>query len=249
MSLTLTPDSISLSKLSDISYPLVPTYRTYTTTISPNTPNLSLTPTSMSIKTEMSPPYTTSLNTFNSLNLSQLSQLSPMSQMSQMSPFSPLSTVSTTLLNVNPNALSMLAVKPTVYVDIDTGLNDSYVVQKDVTKYFMYKALDKWIYNDFPSVLKYLVYKDGKVSLIKKLSDKENNEVSKDSEKALEAKADFIEDKILNESRTREILIRIMRELGLKWFELPYREGLVKEVMERFLKKKLKKMVSGEKDD
>jgi hypothetical protein len=229
MSLTLTPDSISLSKLSDISYPLVPTYRTYTTTISPNTPNLSLTPTSLSIKTEVSPPFTTTLNT--------------------LSPLSPLSTATTTLLNVNPNALSMLAVKPTVYVDIDTGLNDSYVVQKDVTKYFMYKTLDKWIYHDFPSVLKYLVYRDGKVSLIKKLADKENNEVSKDSEKALEAKVDFIEEEILNESRTREILIRIMRELGLKWFELPYREGLVKEVMERFLKKKLKKMVSGEKDE
>ncbi len=232
MSLTLTPDSISLSKLSDISYPLVPTYRTYTTTISPNTPNLSLTPTSMTIKTEVSPPFTTSLNT-----LSPLSGLSPLTT---------LSTGTTTLLNVNPNALSMLAVKPTVYVDIDTGLNDSYVVQKDVTKYFMYKTLDKWIYNDFPSVLKYLVYKEGKVTLIKKLADKENNEVSKDSEKALEAKADFIEEKILDESRTREILIRIMRELGLKWFELPYREGLVKEVMERFLKKKLKKMVSGD---
>ncbi len=244
MSLTLTPDSISLSKLSDISYPLVPTYRTYTTTISPNTPNLSLTPTSMSIKTEVSPPFTTTLNSLSGLTgLSQLSTLSPFSQISQ------LSTGTTTLLNVNPNAVSMLAVKPTVYVDIDTGLNDSYVVQKDVTKYFMYKTLDKWIYQDLPSVLKYLVYRDGKVSLIKKLGDKENNEVSKDSEKALEAKADFIEEKILDESRTREILIRIMRELGLKWFELPYREGLVKEVMERFLKKKLKKMVSGEKDD
>lgn len=232
MSLTLTPDSISLSKLSDISYPLVPTYRTYTTTISPNTPNLSLTPTSMSVKTVVSPPFTTTLNSLTGLSV-----------------LSPLSTGTTTLLNVNPNALSMLAVKPTVYVDIDTGLNDSYVVQKDVTKYFMYKTLDKWIYQDFPSVLKYLVYKDGKVSLIKKLADKENNEVSKDSEKALEAKADFIEEKILDESRTREILIRIMRELGLKWFELPYREGLVKEVMERFLKKKLKKMVSGDDDE
>ena len=200
----------------------------------------------MSIKTEVSPPFTTSLNTFSPLSgLSQMSTFSPLSQLSQLTTLSN----GTTLLNVNPNALSMLAVKPTVYVDIDTGLNDSYVVQKDVTKYFMYKTLDKWIFNDFPSVLKYLVYKDGKVSLIKKLGDKENNEVSKDSEKALEAKADYIEDKLLNESKTREILIRIMRELGLKWFELPYRENLVKEVMERFLKKKLKKMVSGEKDD
>jgi hypothetical protein len=40
-----------------------------------------------------------------------------------------------------------------------------------------------------------------------------------------------------------------MKELGIKWFELPYRENLVKEVMERYLKKKLKKMVMGVIDD
>ena len=231
MSLLLSPNSISLSPLSDISYPSITGLRTYTTTISPTPPNLSLSPTSVTLRTTVSPGL--SIN-----SISPLTTYTPMSN--SIVGFGGIGTGPVSLLGVRPSSF---------YVDIDTGLNDSYVVQKDVTKYFMYKTLDKWIYQDFPSVLKYLVYRDGKVSLIKKLADKENNEVSKDSEKALEAKADFIEEKILDESRTREILIRIMRELGLKWFELPYREGLVKEVMERFLKKKLKKMVSGEKDD
>jgi hypothetical protein len=221
MPLVLTDSISDIKTLSDISYPLSPTFRTYTTTISPNQPSLSLSPTSYNIKTTISPPYTTTL--------------SP--------------TLSTSIVGIAPSNVSLLAVKPTVYVDIDTGLNDSYVVQKDVTKYFMFKTLDKWIYTEFPSVLKYLVYKDGKVTLIKNIKNKDTNDVSKDGEKALEAKADYIENKILSESKTRAILIRIMKELGLKWFELPYRENLVKEVMERYLKSKLKKMVMGVVDD
>jgi hypothetical protein len=224
-SLILTPDSISLS---DISYPFSPTYSTVTTTLSPNEPVFSPNTTSYTLKTTVSPTQTT---------LSSLSQLSPFTT----------DTVLTT--SVVRGDISLLAVRPTVYVDIDTGLNDSYIVQKDVTKYFMYKTLDKWIYTEFPSVLKYLTYKDGKVALIKKIEDKESNSVSKDSEKTLEAKSDFIEKHILSESKTRAVLIRIMGELRLKWFELPYREDLVKDVMERYLKKKLKKMVLGDKSD
>lgn len=228
-SLILTPDSISLS---DISYPLIPSYRTVTTTLSPNEPVLSPNTTSYSLKTTISPAQTTTL--------SSLSQLSPLSQFTT-------DTVLTT--SVVRGDISLLAVKPTVYVDIDTGLNDSYIVQQDVTKYFMYKTLDKWIYTEFSSVLKYLIYKDGKVVLIKRIDDKDSNDVSKDSEKALEAKSDFIEKHILSESKTRAVLIRIMSELRLKWFELPYREDLVKDVMERYLKKKLKKMILGDKSD
>ena len=217
MPLVLTDSISDIKTLSDISYPLSPTFRTYTTTLSP-TYTTTLSPT---YTTTLSPTYTTTL--------------SP--------------TLSTSIVGITPGNVSLLAVKPTVYVDIDTGLNDSYIVQKDVTKYFMFKTLDKWIYTEFPSVLKYLVYKDGKVSLVKNIKNKEGNDVSKDGEKALEAKADYIENKILSESKTRAILIRIMKELGIKWFELPYRENLVKEVMERYLKKKLKKMVMGIIDD
>jgi hypothetical protein len=217
MPLVLTDSISDIRTLSEISYPLYPTVRTYTTPLSPTYTGT------------FSPPYTTTLSP------TYTTTLSP--------------TLSTSIIGITPNNISLLAVKPTVYVDIDTGLNDSYIVQKDVTKYFMFKTLDKWIYTEFPSVLKYLIYKDGKVSLVKNIKNKEGNDVSKDGEKALEAKADYIENKILSESKTRSILIRIMKELGIKWFELPYRENLVKEVMERYLKKKLKKMVMGVIDD
>ena len=108
------------------------------------------------------------------------------------------------------------------------------------TKYLLYKTLDKWIFTEFPSVLKYLKVDNGSVKLVKSLDEKEKNDVSKDSEKDLEAKSDWIEENILNEEKMREVLIRIMRELGLKWYELPHRETLIRDVVEKYIKKKLK---------
>ena len=235
MSLLLTPNSVSplsLDSLSSITYPAITSLRTYTTTITPNTPNLSLSPTSFTVKTTVSPP------------LSTLNSLSPLTT------YTPISNSIVGYGGIGTGPVALLGVKPaSIYVDMDTGMNDSYVVQQDVTKYFKFKTLDKWIYTDFSSVLKYLNYRDGKVSLIKKIDDKENTDVSKDSTKVLEAKADFIEENILTESKTRAILIRIMKELGIKWYELPQYETLVKEVIERYLKNKLKKMVLGTDDE
>jgi hypothetical protein len=228
MSLLLSPNSVSLSPLSSISYPPITSLRTYTTTISPTPPNLSLSPTSITVKTTVSPP----LSTINSI--------------SPLTTYTPISNSIVGYGGIGTGPVTLLGVKPSsIYVDLDTGMDDSYVVQQDVTKYFKFKTLDKWIYTDFSSVLKYLQYKDGKVSLIKKMDDKDDADVSKDSSKALEAKADFIEEKILTETKTRAILVRIMKELGIKWYELPHYETLVKEVMEKYLKNKLKKMVLG----
>lgn len=162
----------------------------------------------------------------------------------------------TILTPTTPTAnYALLATKPTIYVkpslvvDIDSGLNDSYVVQKDVTLYFMNITLEKWIYGSLSSILEFLVSKNGKISLVKNMRERDSNNIDKDSTSVLEAKADWLKDHILSESKTRAILVKIMRELGLKWFELPHRESLVKDVLKRYLKNKLKKMVAGDDDE
>jgi len=164
-----------------------------------------------------------------------------------ISPLSPLSTVSQSvvvstnpLTVVSPIAPRVLITKPSYVVDIDTGMDNNYIVQKDVTKFLMYKALDKWLFKQFPSVLKYLVVDKDSVRVVKNESEKDKNEISKDSKSVHEKKADWIEENILTESAMRDVLIRIMRELGLKWYELPHREDIVCNVVEKYIKKKLK---------
>jgi hypothetical protein len=44
----------------------------------------------------------------------------------------------------------------------------------------------------------------------------------------------------LNEPKMKEVLKRIIIELGIKFYELPHREALVMEVVGKYLKKKLR---------
>ena len=78
---------------------------------------------------------------------------------------------------------------------------------------------------------------------------KNTNNVKNESKKELSEKRDWIEENILTENKTRSVLVRVMRELGYKWFELPHRESVVCDVMERYLKSKLKKMILGTDDE
>ena len=169
----------------------------------------------------------------------------------QINPYnalSPLSAVSQSVVVNNDPLTIVTPIGPVLYnnqpryiVDVDTGMNDNYIVQKDVTLSIMYKALDKWLYNDFPNVLKYLVVEKNSVRLVKNEEEKDKNKVSNDSSDDLEKKSDYIGEQILTERATRDILIRIMRELGLRWYELPHHERLLKDVIEKYIKKKLKK--------
>ena len=189
--------------------------------------------------------------------ISPISTISSPLSMSPLSPLSPLSppflakTNPTTIVQAVTNLptfnlstnLPVFAIKPSLYIDVDTGINDSYLVQKDITKYFMYKTLDKWLYNDFSSLLKFLKVENGKVRVVKSDQERDSNDVKNDSESDLEKKSDFIHDRILDEESTRSILIRVLRELGYKWYDLPYKETVVKDILKGYLKKKLKNLM------
>ena len=193
----------------------------------------------------------TPISTMFNTPYSSTTVLSPLTPIT-LSPLPPITTAVTQSVIVNNDPFTVvtpigpilhnLVSGPRYLVDVDTGINDNYIVQRDVTLSIMYKALDKWLYNDFPNVLKYLIVdKSGDVRVVKSKQEKDNNKVSSDSVDDLESKSDYIGENILTERSIRDILIRIMRELGLKWYELPHREQLLKDVIEKYIKKKLKK--------
>jgi hypothetical protein len=176
---------------------------------------------------------------------SQLSPYSPLSPYSQLSPYSPsVITKYNPLTVVTPIGQPLLYTRPGgYYFDIETGINDNAIVQRDVTKYLRYKTLDKWVYTEFPHLLRYLVVERDKVRVVKSESERDNNKVSKDPVDILSEKSEFIEEKILTEEAMREVLIRIIRETGIKWYDLPYKEELVMDVIEKYIEKKLKKIM------
>ena len=141
-------------------------------------------------------------------SLKSIGVLSPMSPASVVVKTDPLTILTPTTPTAN---YALLATKPTVFikpslvVDIDSGLNDSYVVQKDVTLYFMNITLEKWIYGSLSSILEFLVSKNGKIQLVKNMKERDSNNIDKDSTSVLEAKADWLKDHILSEAKTRAI--------------------------------------------
>jgi|688.fasta_scaffold358515_2 hypothetical protein len=129
---------------------------------------------------------------------------------------------------------------PIYTVDIDTGMNDSYVVQKDITKHFQYKMLDNWIFNKYPKLLKYLkVNENGDVKVVKNDKEMEDNDITKDSVKVNDIKSDYIEEHIFDENSVREQLMKIMSGLGYKWYDLPYKEQVIRDILSKYIKKKL----------
>ena len=76
---------------------------------------------------------------------------------------------------------------PIYYKDIDTGMNNSWVAQKQMTTHILHRILDKWLYNDrMKSVLKFMKIVDEKVQLVKSESEYQNNELSNNSKLDLE---------------------------------------------------------------
>ena len=159
---------------------------------------------------------------------------------SYISKLNPL-TIDTPVSPIGYNWPMILGKASKYYVDIDTGVNDNTIVQRDITRYFRYKTLDKWLYGDMTFLLKYLKVENKNIVLVKSRDEMENNKVSKNSVSELEDKSDYICENILTESAMKEILLKIMYQLGIKWYDLPYHEELVKEVIEKYIKKKLKK--------
>lgn len=105
------------------------------------------------------------------------------------------------------------------HMEYDPGNDNNYLVQSQITKDLRKKFINVWLLNDYPELLKYV----------------------KKSIKDTDEKIDYIRENILTMEKTRKILIKILYETDLKWYELPYFENLVKKTFAHYIKKKLKK--------
>lgn len=199
----------------------------------PSNPTLILSPSS---------PYSTSSSlSFSSFDTNSTLTLSPVSTVSNVT-YKPYSTTITTDYTM---PVTLYSLPNTLYtVDVNTGLNDNYLAQKQMTKHFLHKVLDKWLYkDDMCHLLKYFVVEDGKVSMVQSKEEAKKNKLCNDSTKDIELKADYIEDHYLDEHEMKKILLKIISETNIKWYELPTKESVVIDVVERILNKKFKNII------
>lgn len=153
-------------------------------------------------------------------------------------------TGSTTVYTANVLNQPVYPVYPFYSIDVDTGLNDSYLLQQQAIEYFMYRILDKWLYNDeLCHLLKYLKITDGKVNYISSENDYKENKICSDSDADVEKKVDFIHENLLGKTEMKNLLMRIMHELGMQWYQLTINERIIVDSAEKYLKKELKKRI------
>jgi hypothetical protein len=130
----------------------------------------------------------------------------------------------------------------------DDYVGDNYFAQKDITKYLLYRILDKWLYEDkLSSILKLMKYENGKIRLVKNMKESEENKISNDSEEVLEKKADFLEENYLTMEKMKKILTKVTQIGGIRWYMLPYSENIVISTIKKYLKNKLSDGISDKK--
>ncbi|AYV83580.1 MAG: hypothetical protein Hyperionvirus8_64 [Hyperionvirus sp.] len=112
------------------------------------------------------------------------------------------------------------------------------------SKYFMFKTLDKWIYEDMIELLNYFVVEgDGKVRMIRSLGELKPDAVARDTVEGIEKKIEFIEAHILTEGTMHKILKKFVRGTGIGWVDLHKNERFVKEAIKEQLTKILRETI------
>ena len=130
-------------------------------------------------------------------------------------------------------------------VEVDEDHHDNYFTQKQMTEWLRYRILDKWLYSDEMSdILKYLKVNGDSVNIVKTEKEMNENDIGKDTESIVDKKVKFIEDNYLTVSQMRALLIKIMEELGYRWYNLYSHEKVIIQACARLLRQIMKKNMS-----
>lgn len=166
-------------------------------------------------------------------------QFTTISQFKQVNPMSP-PMITTTVVPTSSLYGQSYYYPPRM----DNSLNSNYFEQKRTTQNLRYRILDKWFYqNELCYLLNYLKIENGRVKVIDNISEYKNSKSCTDNANDIEKKTDYIGEEILDINTMRKLLIKICEELYISWTELTKKESIVVHVVEKYLRKKLKKMI------
>lgn len=123
----------------------------------------------------------------------------------------------------------------------DSGIGESHLAQHETNVDLRYKFLDKWLYEDYPEILRMLKVEPGSVKVVSKNAEA-TNDISKDTEGDLERKSDFIGYEILTLEKNKKILDALCRKNNLKYYDLPHNEHFVRKAQSKYVKSKLEEL-------
>lgn len=164
--------------------------------------------------------------------------------------FEPLSPLLTPLEPMDIELLS--PVIPSIYVLPDTikvprvlvgDVCDIENIKDKISKLIYYKLLDKWLYDDLIDVLGYLKISGDKVEIIKNIDDKTHP--NKESDKDLEKKIEYIENKMISRDDVYVILKKFVSKTNISWCEVHKNDYFVMKTMGKYLTNKFEERITG----
>ena len=123
-------------------------------------------------------------------------------------------------------------------------LNKDKSVQKTLSKYYYYKILDKWMYNNLKPLLAFVDVRSGKAQLIKSMGDYDVLGLEKDSSEDIEKKINYMEKILISKDMVRHVLKKICKENSINWYDLNKHERKIKTVFYNYLLDKLKTSIN-----
>ncbi len=134
-------------------------------------------------------------------------------------------------INTNLKPLVTFPIAPHLNLNLDPR------VHEQMTEYFYNKTFSDWIYDDLSDILGYVKMVNGSPKLVSSLSE------HRKSDEATSSKIRFLKDKILSRSRVHSILEQFISETRTNWFELEKNSYFVKDLIKRYMKKKIKALI------
>ena len=122
----------------------------------------------------------------------------------------------------------------------DSGIGENPVARHEINADLRYLFLDKWLYDEYPEILRMLKV-EGNTCKVLSAADAKNNDISKDSESDLITKSNFIGHEILTLKKNGKILDTICRKNNIKYYNLHDNKYFVRKAQSKYVLSKLMK--------
>ena len=164
-----------------------------------------------------------------------------LSTLSSLGPLSPYSPVLNTLNSIISPVGATVLIPGSYSLPAPLDLNRDTRIHKQVSKYFRFKILDKWLYEEMSDILGYFKVSGDNVEIIKNLSETaKQHHVDQDVEKII----NYIEKNVLTEDTTSRIIHHFVKSAKANWYDLHKNEYFVKDIFHKKLVEILKDTVS-----
>lgn len=123
------------------------------------------------------------------------------------------------------------------------NLNENKKVRAKFIMYYYYKCLDKWLYEELKHVTGYMQIKNGKVDLLDKRSDYDEDKALATKDSDIEKMVAFVEEKVLSKKEIALLLNKFVSESNINYWDIRKHERHFRKMVGQYLERKMRKEI------